>query len=76
MKDRDVLDMIDRVSEEITSLRAHIGRLAPKAEAYDAIVHLLSLLPQESRGMEEDVLWRLRKAGEEIRGVLDVESVL
>ena len=61
MKDKDVVDMMLRCAEEIESLRRINVMLQPKAEAYDAIVAILGLLPKQSQGYGEDLAWRLRK---------------
>ena len=51
--------LLERASEEIKSLRRHIDILAPKAEAYDNMAAVISLLPQRSQGMGADVAWKL-----------------
>ena len=51
----EFLAMATRASEEIKQLRAHIAFLAPKAQAYDSIAVVLSLLPQQHQGMGEDL---------------------
>lgn len=48
-----------RASDEIKNLRARLDNLAPKAQAYDAINHILDLLPQRSMGEGEDIAWRI-----------------
>lgn len=67
MKDRDVVDMIDRSVEEITRLRGQIAALAPKAHAYDTMTAILDLLPKPSQGYGEDIVWRLKRQADEIR---------
>ena len=61
MKDKDVVDMMLRCAEEIESLRRINAILQPKAEAYDAIVVILGMLPKQPQGYGEDLAWRLRK---------------
>lgn len=58
---QEFLQMAARCRDEIKDLRGVIGRLSPKAEAYDAISTVLGLLPQRSQGMSEDLVWRLDK---------------
>lgn len=66
MKDKDVIQMIDRVCDEITTLRQRVAVLEPKAHAYDAITDILGLLPRPSQGYGEDIIWRLRKEQEQL----------
>lgn len=66
MNDKEAIEMMQRCKIEIVSLRAEIDRLRPKAEAYDDISQILSLLPRRSQGMGEDVVWTLDKRIREI----------
>ena len=66
MNDKEAVDMMQRCKNEILSLRAEIGRLRPKAEAYESVAQILSLLPRRSQGMGEDVVWTLDKRVREI----------
>ena len=66
MNDKEAVEMMQRCKAEIVSLRAEIGRLGPKAEAYDNIAQVLSLLPRRSQGMSEDMVWMLDKRIREI----------
>ncbi len=61
MKDRDAIDMMRRCSEEIKMLRGQIGDLAPKADAYESIKTVLSLVPlsRDPQGHSEDLAHRL-----------------
>jgi hypothetical protein len=68
MTPNETIQIMQRCSEEIKSLRKTISVLAPKAEAYDAICCILGLLPRQSQGMGEDLVWRLEK---EIKKELD-----
>lgn len=67
MHDQEAIDMMTRASAEIKDLRRRIDDLAPKAEAYDAIIQILGLLPRGGIGMSEDVAWRLDKRIREIQ---------
>lgn len=58
---KEMIDMATRAAAEIEGMRAEIGRLAPKADAYDRIAQMLDMLPKPSRGYSEDVAWMLRK---------------
>lgn len=66
MKDKDAIDMINRSVEEITSLRAQIDHLAPRAAAYDSIAMILGLLPAKSQGYGVDIVWQLKKQAAEL----------
>jgi hypothetical protein len=55
----EAIQMMNRCKNEILSLRARIGQLQPKADAYDNIATVLRLLPQPSQGMGEDVVWTI-----------------
>lgn len=57
----EAIQMMNRCKHEIMSLRQTIDRLRPKAEAYDNLVVVLSLLPKPSIGMGEDMVWLLDK---------------
>jgi hypothetical protein len=59
--------MMNRCKHEIMNLRAQIDRLKPKADAYDNIAIVLRLLPQQSIGMGEDLVWVLDKRMRELQ---------
>lgn len=61
MTNVEAIDMMRRCSSEIKMLRQQIAELTPKAEAYDALLTVLDLLPKPSRGMGEDLAWTLDK---------------
>ena len=61
ISNREAIEMMNRCKQEIIGLRATIDRLKPKAEAYDNLAIVLSLLPRQSVGMGEDVVWTLDK---------------
>tara|TARA_R110000796_G_scaffold68034_5_gene156047 strand:+ start:275 stop:511 length:237 start_codon:yes stop_codon:yes gene_type:complete len=67
MDDKQAIQMMQRSIETIKSLRRANAELAPKAEAWDAIRQVLNLLPQQSQGMEPDLVWMLEKEIAEIR---------
>lgn len=52
---QEFIAMASRASEEIKALRGQIAFLAPKAQAYDAMVVILGLIPQQRQGMTEDL---------------------
>lgn len=64
---KEALDMMNRCKHEIMGLRAEIDRLKPKADAYDNIAIVLRLLPQQSIGMGEDLVWVLDKRMRELQ---------
>ncbi len=57
----EAIQMMGRCKQEIAMLRAEIGRLKPKADAYDNLAAVLRLLPQPSQGAGEDLVWTLDK---------------
>lgn len=59
ISNKEAIDMMLRCKNEIVGLRATIDRLKPKADAYDNLAIVLRLLPQQSVGMGEDVVWTL-----------------
>ena len=61
MEDIEALQMMNRCVHEIEQLRRERDALAPRAEAYGALLAVLNLLPQPSRGMSEDIVWALKK---------------
>lgn len=63
--------MLSRCSTEIKDLRRQIDRLAPKAEAYDALLTVLNLLPKGNRSTGEDIAWLLDKRLSELQAVID-----
>ncbi len=67
MNNREAIEMMTRCKHEIQSLRAQIDRLKPKADAYDNLALVLSLLPRQSVGMGEDLVWVLDKRMRELR---------
>ncbi len=52
---QEFIAMASRASDEIKALRGQIAFLAPKAQAYDALVMVLGLFPQQRQGMTEDL---------------------
>lgn len=66
MGDKEAIDMMQRCKQEIVSLKREIERLRPKAEAYDSVAQVLALLPRQSMGMGEDIVWILDKRIREI----------
>lgn len=69
MNDREAIEMMQRCKHEIMDLRREVDRLRPKAEAYDSVAHVLSLLPRSSQGMSEDMVWLLDKRIREVEQV-------
>lgn len=57
----EAVEMMNRCKHEIRDLRAQIDRLRPKADAYDNLASVLSLLPRPGIGMGEDMVWLLDK---------------
>lgn len=61
ISNKEAIEMMNRCKQEIVGLRATIERLRPKADAYDNLVIVLSLLPRQSIGMGEDLVWIIDK---------------
>jgi len=61
MNNQEAIEMMNCCKQEIVSLRATIDRLQPKADAYDNLAIVLHLLPRQSVGMGENVVWVLDK---------------
>lgn len=66
ISNKEAIDMMRRCKDEILSLRARLDRLQPKADAYDNLAIVLSLLPGKSMGMGEDLVWTLDKRMREL----------
>jgi hypothetical protein len=64
--EREFIQMMERCRSEIEQLRATIATLEPKAHAYDQLTTVLGLLPKQSRGYGEDLVWTLRKRIQEL----------
>jgi hypothetical protein len=67
INNREAIEMMTRCKQEIQSLRAQIDRLKPKADAYDNLAIVLSLLPRQSIAMGEDLVWVLDKRMRELK---------
>jgi hypothetical protein len=67
MEVRETLEMMNRCKHEIMGLRAQIDLLTPKADAYDKLAIVLGLLPRQSVGMSEDLVWVLDKRMRELQ---------
>lgn len=61
ISNREAIEMMSRCKNEIITLRTVIDRLKPKADAYDNLAIVLSLLPKRGEGMAEDLVWILDK---------------
>lgn len=66
MTNAEAIEMMNRCKQEIRSLRVVIDYLRPKADAYDNITTILKLLPKDSIGMSEDMIWVLEKRIKEL----------
>ena len=61
ISNQEAIEMMNRCKQEIIDMRATIDRLKPKADAYDNLVVVLGLLPRQSIGMCEDLVWIIDK---------------
>ena len=69
MENAEVLQLIHRCTSEIKDLRKQIDYLQPKAEAYDALLTVLRMVPHGgTMGMGEDLVRLLD------RKVRDIEA--
>jgi hypothetical protein len=57
ISNKEAIEMMNRCKQEIIGMRATIDHLKPKADAYDNLVIVLGLLPRQSVGMGEDLVW-------------------
>ena len=64
---KEALEMMNRCKHEIMDLRAQIDRLTPKADAYAKLAIVLGLLPRQSVGMGDDLVWVLNKRMQELQ---------
>lgn len=62
----ELITMAKRPSEEIQNLRAQIGLLQPKAQAFDSISLILGLIPRQSRTMGPDLASLLERRAAEL----------
>lgn len=67
ISNREALQMMARCKDEIQTLRAQTERLKPKADAYDNLAIVLNLLPRQSMGAGEDLVWILDKRMRELK---------
>jgi hypothetical protein len=68
VNEKEAVQMMYRCLHEVEGLRAVVSRLQPKAEAYDAVVKILGLLPDRAGGvMSEDIVWVLKKRIRELQ---------
>ena len=67
MTANETIDIMERCSQEIKSMRRRIGELETKANAYDSICIILGLLPRPSVGYGEDLAWRLNSDVKKMR---------
>ncbi len=74
MQDKEAIEMMARCKNEIVSLRLERDSLRPKADAYDAITKILSLLPRQAVGFGEDLVWLLEKRIKEMQSATPKEK--
>jgi hypothetical protein len=67
ISNKEAIEMMNRCKHEIMDLRRQIDRLTPKADAYDKLAIVLGLLPHQSVGMGEDLVWVLDKRMRELQ---------
>jgi hypothetical protein len=74
ISNQEAIEMMNRCKQEIIGMRATIDRLKPKADAYDNLVVVLGLLPRQSVGMGEDLVWIIDKRIRELQPNPAVDS--
>ncbi len=63
----EAVQLMNQCIGEITMLRAEIGRLAPKAEAYDVLCKVVDMIPDiRPRSASVDLVWSLQCRIEDI----------
>ncbi len=70
----EAIQIMRRAASEIEKLRRIHNELAPKAEAYDALVAVIRMLPGPSVTSSEDIAWLLRSRIEDLRDPEPVEA--
>lgn len=75
MSNAEAIEMMNRCKHEIMDLRAQVERLKPKADAYDNLAIVLGLLPRQSMGMGEDLVWVLDKRIRELEPKPDAKNL-
>lgn len=71
---REMAEMAERAAAEISDLRNSLTRIAPRAEAFDALQQVLGMMPRPSRGEGEDMAWRLKNRAAELRAELSASA--
>ena len=67
MENTEVLQLIRRCTDEIKTLRKQIDYLKPRAEAYEAMLTVLRMVPRGGMiGEGEDLVWSLDRKVREI----------
>lgn len=75
MHNKEAIDMMTRLSHEITELRRQIDIFKPQAQAYQTIAGLIHLLaPPRSEGMAPDIMWELKKRIAQAQKELEAEA--
>ena len=57
MENTEAKQMMTRCRNEILELRKRLSEVEPKADAYDQLRAVISMLPKQSQGYGEDVIW-------------------
>lgn len=72
MDNKEIINSLNAAVEEITSLRGRLAILIPKAQAFDGIMQILDMLPQQPQGYGLDIAWQLRKLITELQPAVEV----
>lgn len=67
---QEAIQIMQRCVEEMRQMRGQIAIFQPKAEAYDLLLKIMGLLPDQSRGYGEDMVWKLEKRVAELQSTL------
>lgn len=74
MDNKEIINSLNAAIEEITPLRGRLAILTPKARAFDGIMQILDLLPQQPQGYGVDIAWQLRKLIVELQPAVEVDT--
>lgn len=75
MTNREAIEMMQHCMHEIRDLQAQVERLQPKASAYDNLVKILKLLPEESRGYTKNLSYILERRIGELQSIEANEKI-
>lgn len=72
--ERELMEMMQRCTEEIKGLRRTVDQLRPRAEAYENLAALIDMFPKKSVSMGEDLAWKLDRRIAELKEKIDAHE--